>query len=569
MERDHPRSSRYEHPLLPREVQEEFRRQGHWEGLTLARIVHEWARRDPGRRAVVGSRELSYGQLWDEASRVAGWLRAEGLKPGESLLAVLANSWQGIVLEVASSIAGAVLVPRSPHLSPSLALNLFEQLDVRGLVLPADLAVRAEWQSVLTTMKSRMEGGPVLLQGHTAVEADPGAAVLERVAASGPSMYPVDVDPAAPCLVLSTGGTTGVPKSILHCSETLVYAVRQFGMASEFTGADTHVAFAPYGHAGGSVFDIYMPLLHGASILPLARWRAEQVVEEIERWGGTFFVAMGTHIFDLLAVEGAADRLRSVRLVLSGAAPDSLFEDGEKRLGFKIVRVYGCGECPGHAIGRIHDPAETRLRHDGIPFPCIEYRLVGADGNPVPTGTPGEYQCRGPNLFMGYAGQPELTAEMVTEDGFYRSGDVMVESSDGYLTWTGRTKEIIRRGGLQIDPVEMENLLSQHPALSTVVVVGRPDARLGEKAVVVAVPSSADSAPGLDELCSYLLSRGLPRQSLPEDLLYTDAIPRTDVGKFHRAEVKRRVTEVSAGAERAWPTRGIRLRDAEAEERHA
>ncbi len=569
METNHRISTTREHPLLPREVQDEFRRQGHWEGLTLSRIVQDWASREPSRPAIVGARELSYGQLWDEASRVAGWLRAQGLRPGESLLAVLANSWQGIVLEVAASIAGAVLVPRSPHLSPSLALNLFGQLDVRGLVVQADLVVRAEWQSALASMKSRLEGRPVLLQGEAAVEAELGGEVLEKVATSGPSMDPVDLDPAAPCLVLSTGGTTGVPKSILHCSETLVYAVRQFGMASEFTGADTHVAFAPYGHAGGSVFDIYMPLLHGASILPLARWRAEHAVEEIERWGGTFFVAMGTHIFDLLGVEGAADRLRSVRLVLSGAAPDSLFEDGEQGLGFKIVRVYGCGECPGHAIGRIHDPAETRLRQDGIPFPGIEYRLVGSDGNHVPTGTPGEYQCRGPNLFMGYAGQPELTAETVTEDGFYRSGDLMVESSNGYLTWTGRTKEIIRRGGLQIDPVELENLLSQHPGLTTVVVVGRPDARLGERAVVVAVPNSADSAPGLDELCSYLLSRGLPRQSLPEDLLYTDAIPRTDVGKFHRAEVKRRVTEVSAGADRAWPTRRIRLQDAEAEERHA
>ena len=101
----------------------------------------------------------------------------------------------------------------------------------------------------------------------------------------------------------------------------------------------------------------------------------------------------------------------------------------------------------------------------------------------MPDGSPGEYQVRGPNLFMGYAGQPELTAKTVTEEGFYRSGDLIVRSPEGYFNWSGRTKDIIRRGGLQIDPIELENLLAGHPAVSTVVVVGLPDERLGERAV--------------------------------------------------------------------------------------
>jgi non-ribosomal peptide synthetase component E (peptide arylation enzyme) len=142
---------------------------------------------------------------------------------------------------------------------------------------------------------------------------------------------------------------------------------------------------------------------------------------------------------------------------------------------------------------------------------------------------------------MGYYGQPELTAQAVTADGFYRSGDLMVESPEGYVSWTGRTKDIIRRGGLQIDPIEIEAMLSRHPQIATVAVVGQPDPRLGERAVIVAVPAGEPA--DLDALCAYLLTEGLPKQSLPERLVYLDELPRTAVGKVHRVEVRHMLAE--------------------------
>jgi acyl-coenzyme A synthetase/AMP-(fatty) acid ligase len=533
------------HPLLPLDVQQRYRELGLWEGLTLADAVGDWAERDPERPAVVGPTRLSYGEVWERARRLAGALRVGGLRHGDYVLAVQPTSWQGIVLEVAASILGAPLAARSNNMSPALMHNLVDQLGVRGLVLQADVLAEPEWRGVLDELRARLEGGPVMLQGFPPPDVDTGdLPLLEDAVATGPLADPEHVDPCAPCIVLSTGGTTGVPKSILHCNEALVYAVRRFAAATGFTEADTHVAFMPYGHAGGSVFEVYMPLLHGAKILPIARWRPRPVAEAIAAYGGTFFITMGTHIFDLLALEpDAAPLLRSVRVAATGAGPDSLFEQGERRLGMKLLRVYGCSECPGHAIGRLDDPPEVRLRQDGVPFPGLEIRIADPHGNPVPDGTPGDYQVRGPNLFMGYAGQPELTAEAVTEDGFYRSGDLLVRSPQGYLNWSGRTKDIIRRGGLQIDPVEMENLLADHPAVSTVVVVGEPDERLGERAVVVAVASGAHEAPTLEDLCAHLLKHGLPKQNLPERLVLTTEIPRTELGKFHRVEIKRRLVE--------------------------
>jgi acyl-CoA synthetase (AMP-forming)/AMP-acid ligase II len=302
------------------------------------------------------------------------------------------------------------------------------------------------------------------------------------------------------------------------------------------------VAIAPYGHAGGSVFEMYMPLLHGAAVLPIAHWKPREVADAVERYGGTFFIAMGTHVYDLLALEpSAARQLRSIRCIATGAGPQEIFVRCDDEL-MPVVRVYGLSEAVGHALGRIDDPAEVRTLQDGIPFEGMDWRIVDAQGDPVAPGTIGEYQCRGPNMFMGYYGQDDATAQAVTEDGYYRTGDLMVLSPEGYVSWTGRTKDIIRRGGLQIDPIEIEGMLSRHPQIATVAVVGQPDMRLGERAVIVAVPAAGERA-DLQDLCAYLQREGLPKRSLPERLVYVDDLPRTGVGKVHRVKVRNMIAE--------------------------
>jgi non-ribosomal peptide synthetase component E (peptide arylation enzyme) len=138
---------------------------------------------------------------------------------------------------------------------------------------------------------------------------------------------------------------------------------------------------------------------------------------------------------------------------------------------------------------------------------------------------------------MGYVGQPELTQARLTPDGLYKTGDLLVEHPGGYLRWEGRIKEIVRRGGLMIDAIEVSDLLSEHPEVAEVIVVGAPDVRLGERAAAVVVPR-ADGRPELDELCAFLLERGLSKEVLPEELLYADSIPRTEFGEFNRGEVR-------------------------------
>ncbi len=516
------------HPLLPPELASEYRRLGYWDDRTLAEIVRDWAQRDPHRLAVTGPRPFTYDELWGSARRLAGTL-GEGVAPGEFVLAVLSNSWQGVALSVAASIGGVGLAPLSARVSPTLALNIAEQVGARGVVLQSDLLEREGWSEALAALREQVGAAQVLLTNGT----------FEQAVETGPEIDQRAWDPGRGCLVLSTGGTTGRPKSVLLYENALVWAAREMSVACEFTEDDVHVAFGPYGHASGSLFEIYMPLLAGATVLPIARWRPLPVAEAIARYGGTYCITVGTHMFDLLELEeGAEPLLESMRLILSGAGPDHLYESVERRFGIPIVRCYGLSECMGHAVSPVHDPPERRLRFDGVVFPGVEYRIVDpATGEPVQPGTPGEYVCRAPSFFMGYVGQPELTQARLTPDALYKTGDLLVEHPGGYLRWEGRIKEIVRRGGLMIDAIEVSDLLSEHPRVAEVIVVGTPDSRLGERAVAVVVPRPGER-PGLPELCAFLADRGLSKEVLPEALLFAKSIPRTEFGEFNRGEVR-------------------------------
>jgi len=531
------------HPLLPLDVQGEYRRLGYWEGTTLAEVVSSRAKEAPQRAAIVGPEPLTYLELYTRARRLAGYLVDSGMQPGEFLLAVQSNSWQGVVLSTAASIAGIALSPLSSRASPTLALNLLEQVRCRGVLLEAELLQRPEWREMLDTVRARNGCQPIMLRGEVAENLPQYRTLptLEQACENGREISQRAKDPTRAALVLTTGGSTGVPKSVVHCEEALVYAGRSFGRSTEFTGNDVYVAFGPYGHASGSVFDVYMPLLYGAAILPNARWKAQPVAEAIARYEGTYCITVGTHLFDLLAMPpGTEPLLKSMRVVVSGAGPDHLFQDAERRFGFCVVRDYGLSECLGHAPGRPGDAPAVRWHKDGVPFAGHEYRITEPGTNqPIGTGQAGEYVCRGPSLFMGYFGQPDLTRAALTADGFYRTGDLMIASEDGYISCAGRIKDVIRRGGLQIDVLEMERLLAEHGKIAEVVVVGSAHPRLGEQAVVVAIPRSDHDRPRLDELVSHLIERGLPRECLPEHLVFTASLPRTEWGKFNRVELRK------------------------------
>ena len=352
------------HPLLPAELQRTYRERRDWEDRTLAEIVRDWAERDPARLAITGPQPFTYEELWRASRRLAGTL-ADRVAPGEFVLAVLSNSWQGIALSVAGSIAGVGLAPLSARVAPTLALNVAEQVGVRGVVLQAGLLEREGWEDAVAALRERVGDGPVLLTDGT----------FEEAARSGREIDQRGWDPGRGCLVLSTGGTTGRPKSVLLYENALVWAAREMCVACEFTERDVHVAFGPYGHASGSLFEIYMPLLVGAASLPIARWRPLPVAEAIAAYGGTYCITVGNaHVRPARARggRGAAARVDAAHPLRRRPRPSlrgrrAAFRHPDRAL-LRPVRVHGSRRLAGARPAR-EAPSLRRSRLSGRRVP--------------------------------------------------------------------------------------------------------------------------------------------------------------------------------------------------------
>ncbi len=172
----------------------------------------------------------------------------------------------------------------------------------------------------------------------------------------------------------------------------------------------------------------------------------------------------------------------------------------------------------------------------GIGLPGLEFRILDKAGSPLPAGSEGELAMRGPGVFVGYAGQDNLYRESLTNDAFFRTGDLGTLDQDGYLRITGRLKELIIRGGVNVSPVPIEDAIAAHPSVVSVAVVGASDPRMGER--ICAVIEAKGPRLGLEELSEFLLDRGLPKFHCPEQLLYVDAMPRTPAGKIRKVDLR-------------------------------
>ena len=354
-------------------------------------------------------------------------------------------------MAVAASVAGAALVPQSAHVSATMAVNTFEQTDCRGLVLHAALLERPEWLTVLPSLRAKLDGRPLMLQGDSPAT-DGIELQFEEALLTGPLISSARPAPCQPCLVLSTGGTTGQAEDIIHCSESLVFAATRFRRSRIHRGRGPGRVRALRSRRRLGVRDLHAAALRrldtaGRSVAAAAGRRGDRGVgRDVVHHDGH------PHLRPAALDPRPLDACAPMRIITSGAGPDSLFEDGERELGFPmVIRVFGCSECPGHAIGRLDDPAQIRLRQDGVPFAGwstgSSTLLAGqwtTAGEPASISVPWAPTCS-----WATRASPELTAQSVTEDGFYRSGDLMVMSPQGYLSWRGRTRDIIGRGGLR------------------------------------------------------------------------------------------------------------------------
>jgi len=285
-------------------------------------------------------------------------------------------------------------------------------------------------------------------------------------------------------------------------------------------------------------FGLYLPLLLGSPVVFWHKWdpaaTLSRMVERDVRWT----MCVPTMALQLAAAVPDGGMLRRLRAITVGGGPmdQAALARAEEALGTRILRVFGMSECLGHTTPRLDDDVTVRLGRDGRPFPGTEVRAVGTDGRVLPVGRSGRAQVRGPSLFLGYARGGAVEPPALTPDGFFPTGDLVVVHDDETISVMGREKDVIIRGGRNIDITEVELAVASHPRVSQVCVVPVPDELLGER--VAALVVSAGGPVDLAEVTRHLAERGLAKTKWPEFVFSVAEIPQTRVGKVSRAQAR-------------------------------
>lgn len=470
---------------------------------SFVRRLEASARRWPERRALVWpGGALTHAELHALAGAFTATLAARGVGPGTRVAIAIPNRWPFPVALLAGWKLGATVVP----------------LDA--------LLKREERREILADLS------PVVLVEERAVT----EAVARPAAGPAPGRVPVEHDGEHPALILYTSGSTGRPKGAVMSHAALAAGNESWaGPVMALTPEDVVLAALPFSHSFGLHGALLAPLLAGAASVPIERFVPDAVVEAIDRHRVTVFPGVATMFRRVLDSPGLARaNLGSLRIAVSGAAPCpwELVEEWRSRTGVRIVRGYGMTELFRPLSYLAGDQRESHAAV-GRAVPGVEVRIVDDDGRPLPAGQVGELWIKSPAAMQGYLNAPEETREVLTVDGWFRTGDLARVAADGLVEIAGRKRERILRGGYSVFPQEVEAVLLSHPAVAEAAVIGVPHPELGEEvAAFVALRPNAGAKP--DELVDYCRER-LAGFKYPRRVTILAALPRSAAGKIHKA----------------------------------
>ncbi|SEE15526.1 long-chain fatty acid--CoA ligase [Streptomyces sp. TLI_105] len=487
----------------------------------LAGFLVETAGRQPERPALrLGEQVITYAELDERSARAAALLRSEGVRPGDRVALMLPNVPEFVVLYYGVLRAGAVVVPMNPllktretefHLADSGAVRLFEWHRAPG---------------------EGARGAAAAGVRHTAVEPTAFAATL---ALHEPLPEVADTDDEDMAVLLYTSGTTGRPKGAVLSHAGLRHNTEVNSVhIQRMTPEDVVVGCLPLFHIFGQVCTMSAAVRSGASLVMIPRFDPGAVLDAIARERATVFEGVPTMYAALLQHPSEAD-VSTLRMCISGGAslPVEILHGFERRFGCPVLEGFGMSET-SPVVTFNHPDRPRKAGSIGTPIRDVEVRLLDDKGQDVAPGGIGELAVRGPNVMKGYWNRPEET-EAAVPDGWLRTGDLARADEDGYLYIVDRKKDMIIRGGYNVYPREIEEVLHEHPAVALAAVVGIPHAELGEEvAAAIVLRPGAQVLP--DELREYVKER-VAAYKYPRRVWLVDALPLGPSGKILKREI--------------------------------
>lgn len=531
--------------ILPRERVDSMMRSGLWPDLTLLQCLEQACRRAPSATAVIdhnsttGHRTtLNYRQLDECSRRIAAGLRRLGVARGEVVSFQLPNWWQFTALHLACLRIGAVSNPLMPIFRQRELEFMLGLAEARVLIVPAVFR-GFDHEAMAHTLQARLRRLQHVLAiggcGPDSFEARLLAGNLdpEAMLADARPMTPNDV-----VQILYTSGTTGEPKGVMHTSNTLFSNLVQYARRLQLSESDVVLMASPLAHQTGFMYGMMLPIYLGCASVLQDVWNAETATDIIEHERITYTFASTPFLSDMAEV--AAQRpaaFNSLRTFHSAGAtiPGSLVRSATERMGARIISGWGMTENGAATSTKPDDPPEKTFESDGCAMEGMALRVVDAEGRPLAIGQSGHLQVRGCSNFVGYLKRPQLY--QTDAEGWFVTGDIARLDADGYLRITGRSKDVVIRGGENVPVVEIENLLIRHPKIREVAVVGRPDARLGERASAWVVVRPGEMLE-LTDITRYLAECGVSKTYFPEFLRLCNELPKTPSGKVQKFQLR-------------------------------
>jgi long-chain acyl-CoA synthetase len=500
--------------------------------LNLAVALRESARRDPGKTAIIlGDLRLSYAQLDELSDRVAANLAAGGLVPGDRIGLQLPNIPWFVVSYFGILKAGGVVVPMNVLLkAPEIAFQL-EDSGARALITYAGFAeeaAKAAASAGVTALYVVGEGAPAA-----------GTAFEALLAGDAPGPQLALRSPADPAVIIYTSGTTGTPKGAVLSHITLYMNADIPGRLFDFSVDDVALVALPLFHVFALSSIMNTCVLLGGTMTLVPRFDPVAVLETMQRDRVTVFMGVPTMFIALLQAAAGGDHdLSSLRVTVSGGAPipAEVIDSFERRFGVAILEGYGLSESASTATFNI-SVTERKVYSVGKPIWGTSLQIWDEESRPLPRGADhvGEVVLRGQNIMTGYHNNPEATAKAFA-GGWFHTGDLGYVDEDGFLFIVDRIKDLIIRGGYNVYPREVEEVIYAHPAVAEAAVIGVPDPKWGEevRAIVALKPGQAVTEA---ELIDFVKER-VAAYKYPRAIEFRDSLPKGGTGKILKKELR-------------------------------
>ncbi|NYR49277.1 medium-chain fatty-acid--CoA ligase [Escherichia coli] len=527
-----------------------YRQQGLWGDASLADYWQQTARAMPGKIAVVDNHGASYtySALDHAASCLANWMLAKGIESGDRIAFQLPGWCEFTVIYLACLKIGAVSVPLLPSWREAELVWVLNKCQAKMFFAPT-LFKQTRPVDLILPLQNQLPQLQQIVGVDKLAPATSSLSLSQIIADNTPLTTAITTHGDELAAVLFTSGTEGLPKGVMLTHNNILASERAYCARLNLTWQDVFMMPAPLGHATGFLHGVTAPFLIGARSVLLDIFTPDACLALLEQQRCTCMLGATPFVYDLLNVlEKQPADLSALRFFLCGGTtiPKKVARECQQ-LGIKLLSVYGSTESSPHAVVNLDDPLSRFMHTDGYAAAGVEIKVVDDARKTLPPGCEGEEASRGPNVFMGYFDEPELTARALDEEGWYYSGDLCRMDEAGYIKITGRKKDIIVRGGENISSREVEDILLQHPKIHDACVVAMPDERLGERSCAYVVLKAPHHSLSLEEVVAFFSRKRVAKYKYPEHIVVIEKLPRTASGKIQkfllRKDIMRRLTQ--------------------------